>query len=92
MSFNVSQAQFGRLDSLKGFSDPERAEANAAKMKAAGCDIELVFVESGGHGFLNRGIKDGNEKLSMMKFPLPTQEDVDAAWDRLIGFLGKHLK
>jgi dienelactone hydrolase len=51
------QAHFGRKDANAGFSDPATAEANAKKMTEAGCEMDLVFYESGGHAFMNFGMQ-----------------------------------
>eukprot|EP00238_Polyblepharides_amylifera_P013096 CAMPEP_0196572236 /NCGR_PEP_ID=MMETSP1081-20130531/2316_1 /TAXON_ID=36882 /ORGANISM="Pyramimonas amylifera, Strain CCMP720" /LENGTH=219 /DNA_ID=CAMNT_0041889481 /DNA_START=796 /DNA_END=1452 /DNA_ORIENTATION=+ len=74
------QANFGRLDKNNGFSDPTTAEATVKKMKDAGCDVELILYESGGHAFMNYGMMGGEEKLKSLGFPIPTKEDVNLAW------------
>jgi len=86
------QAHFGAKDALAGFSDPAAAEANAKKMKTAGCEIDLIFYESAGHAFLNFGMQGGEEKLTSVGFPLPLKADVDLAWGNLHTFLAKHLQ
>jgi len=86
------QAHFGRKDALAGFSDPAAAEANAERMRAAGCDLELLFYESGGHAFMNFGMQGGAEKLASVGFPTPDKADVDLAWANVEGFFAKHLK
>ncbi|KAK3265780.1 hypothetical protein CYMTET_25563, partial [Cymbomonas tetramitiformis] len=85
------QAHFGQLDALAGFSDPETAQANFQKMKDAGCDIELCMYESGGHGFMNFGVAGGEEKLKLIGAAIPTQDDVDLAWKRLVAFFNQNL-
>ena len=57
-------AQFGGLDKMKGFSDPEAAQAFADKMAAAGNPIEMHSYPSAGHGFMNALTSVGAEMLA----------------------------
>eukprot|EP01025_Chloroclados_australasicus_P042719 TRINITY_DN4542_c0_g1_i7.p1 TRINITY_DN4542_c0_g1~~TRINITY_DN4542_c0_g1_i7.p1 ORF type:complete len:272 (+),score=31.20 TRINITY_DN4542_c0_g1_i7:44-859(+) len=87
------QAHFGLLDSLKGFSDPETAKSVEKAMKDAGCDCRFFYYEGAGHGFMNANYgEEAVQKLNSMNFPIPPQDALDSAWQRVMEFLQKHLK
>lgn len=85
------QAHFGQLDSLQGFSDPESIEKVYAKMKEAGCDVELFMYDGCGHAFMNQLTDQGREKIKMIGQASPPDAEVRAAYDRLIAFMKKNL-
>ena len=83
-------AQFGEKDNHAGFSDPEAAKALEGKLKASGCEHEVVQVPGVGHGFLNDLFKDGleaNEKLGRPTDPSAAR----TAFDRAMEFFAKKL-
>jgi len=47
------QAHFGKLDALKGFSDPEAANGLEENLKKAGVPYEFYRYDQAGHGFTN---------------------------------------
>jgi len=60
-------------------------------MKAAGIDVELKLYPTAGHGFLNSGTDGGDAKLQSVDFPIPSPDDVQAAWTNLLAFFKQHL-
>jgi len=74
------QLHFGNNDSLKGFSDPEAANALEAQLKAAGAPYEFYRYDGAAHAFTK---EDG---------PNYNKEAADLAlWDRTVNFFKKHL-
>lgn len=84
-------AQFGRLDGMKGFSDPTAAEALEEKVKSAGGQIEVHIYPSAGHGFMNILTSVGVEYLNRVKQPIPDKADAELAIERLVKFFTTHL-
>mgnify|MGYP005991938887 CR=1 FL=1 len=84
-------AQFGDKDDLAGFSDPEAVKQLEASLAEAGVEAEVVSHPGVGHGFMNSTPvgKELNEKLGR---PEHSPGAVNAAWEKLLAFFGKHLK
>ena len=70
---------FGALDELKGFSDPESARGLEKKMKESGVDVTLKVWENAGHAFMNQDS------------PNYRKEVADVALVELVAFLKKNL-
>ncbi|KAJ9534978.1 hypothetical protein QJQ45_029655 [Haematococcus lacustris] len=94
-------ATFGGKDRNMGFSDPavsgaqDRTAATVAqKIRAAGGNIDLRIFPSAPHGFLNQIV--GEAGVAMVKRAqngtVATDEDVRAAWDRIITFFQTQLQ
>ncbi|PNW82784.1 hypothetical protein CHLRE_06g294000v5 [Chlamydomonas reinhardtii] len=85
------EAHFGLLDAVQGFSDPATAKAHEEKMKAAGVPATFFFYDTAGHGFMNALVPDGPEALKKHGYPVPGDEELKTAFDRLVALFKKHL-
>lgn len=91
-------AQFGSVDNHAGFSDPAAAArlAEALKSGAGAAESEVVVHDGVGHGFMNASPKPFGswEERGAAMGPGVTPYNpavAEAAWDKLLAFLGKHL-
>jgi carboxymethylenebutenolidase len=80
---------------MKGFSDPDSARALEATLKKAGSEAEVFIYPGVGHAFMNDSPAPydsfGARQAAMGFVPFDATV-ADAAWSRLINFLGKHLR
>uniref|UniRef100_A0A0G4HN60 Dienelactone hydrolase domain-containing protein n=1 Tax=Chromera velia CCMP2878 TaxID=1169474 RepID=A0A0G4HN60_9ALVE len=85
------QAHFGAEDKLEGFSDPATAKKLEEALKKAGCEHEVHLYDGVGHAFMNGMVPEWQEKKKALGFGDHVPAQVEMAWERLFGFLGKHL-
>ncbi|KAL6752126.1 dienelactone hydrolase [Haematococcus lacustris] len=85
---------FGGRDTHTGFADPAAASAVEQKIKAAGGNIDMRIFPSAPHGFLNQITgSEGIERVKKLnKGVTADEEDLQAAWSRLIAFFKLHLQ
>lgn len=74
------QGHFGDLDDTEGFSSPVEVAKLREDLAAAGCENEVFSYPGVGHAFMNTSEEPN------------TQAQQKLAWDRLLGFFGKHLR
>ncbi|KAG2491977.1 hypothetical protein HYH03_009708 [Edaphochlamys debaryana] len=86
------QYHTGMLDPITGFSDPESGEAVVAAMRAAGCEAELHLYPDTPHSFLNALALGGRAFLEKWGYGLPPPGQAELAWERMAGFLRRHLR
>jgi carboxymethylenebutenolidase len=75
------QAHFGKLDSMKGFSDPEAAAAVERDLKAAGVPHEVCHYENAGHAFTRETTPETFRK-----------EAFELSHKRVLEFFNKYLQ
>ncbi|KAG2448703.1 hypothetical protein HYH02_006059 [Chlamydomonas schloesseri] len=85
------QYHTGELDPIRGFSDAQSGRELLTRMFEAGCPVELHLYPRTPHSFLNAVTPEGVDFLRKWQYGVPPPEQVELAWQRMVGFLMQHL-